>query len=297
MGTSESSGESDNLGTLRKSNKNNKPRLTIGEALRERAKVPGSDIQEAWNHRSEKKKHFKQSVDFARFKKTIRKRVLNVDKKTILEVASASIARLKKRLSLLQTKKLAVLLLIPLLVLLTAGIRIGIHMYRSDSDKRVETEESPVTTNSESVQPSVKGQSARQGLPVFRTDNLEFPILMPRAKKQSDTEIVKISPPGNDIVYTFVDSIDGRVIQVSEQKVPANFINNQNEELSALAKGFQANEKFQIDEIEVYHGYSEKGPTQSLIFIKDGLLVFISAEGRFSEDVWVSYILSLELTL
>lgn len=120
----------------------------------------------------------------------------------------------------------------------------------------------------------------------------EYGVLRPGGRQ--DIEFVKVSPEGNDPVYAYVDTVGGSQIRVSQQEIPEKFKNNQQSELDTLARGFQATSIFVVDGVTVYYGLSEKARIQSIIFIKDERLVFISSSGEQPEEVWVAYISALK---
>ena len=121
-----------------------------------------------------------------------------------------------------------------------------------------------------------------------------FAILKPEGRKFDSLDTVKVSPTGNDPVYAFTDTLDGIEIQVSQQEVPKSFDFNQEVELERVAKDFQATNVIQIDDNKVFHGLSDKTKQQSLIFIKDDLLVFIKSPQKLSDEVWAGYIMGLK---
>jgi hypothetical protein len=117
----------------------------------------------------------------------------------------------------------------------------------------------------------------------------DFSILYPKAKTAEDFDVVRISPPEADASYTFLDRFtdDGAIFRVTQQEIPDNF------DLDKTATEFQATSIIQIDGNPVYNGYSEMGGVQSLIFVKEGILVSIRSPQKFSDDQWVAYISSL----
>lgn len=120
-----------------------------------------------------------------------------------------------------------------------------------------------------------------------------FQILYPGNKTAENVgETVKISPPENAPVYTYLDQLNGIQINVSQQELPQNFKSNQDGELEKLAKNFQANNVIKVDSIIVYHGANESG-VQSLIFIKGNLLITIRSSNTISDDTWAAYISAL----
>jgi hypothetical protein len=75
---------------------------------------------------------------------------------------------------------------------------------------------------------------------------------------------------------------------VTQQEVPKKF------DLEKTATEFQATDIIQIDDNKIYHGYSEKGGIQSLIFIKNDKLITIRSPEKFTDDQWAGYVISLQ---
>ncbi len=126
-------------------------------------------------------------------------------------------------------------------------------------------------------------------------NNTEFELLTPADKDQSSFEVALVSPPENEPVYAYIDKIEEVEIRISQQKMPESFAAEQETKLADVAKDFQATNIIQIDEMKVYHGFTEKfGGVQSLVFIKKDVMVFISSAKKLSDDTWAGYILSLQ---
>jgi hypothetical protein len=117
-----------------------------------------------------------------------------------------------------------------------------------------------------------------------------FSLLLPSGSKTEDYDIVRISPDEADASFTYLDRFtdDGQIFRVTQQEIPDNF------DLSKTATDFQATSVIQIDDNVIYHGYSEQGGVQSLIFIKDNKLISIRSPQKFADDLWASYVISLQ---
>lgn len=103
----------------------------------------------------------------------------------------------------------------------------------------------------------------------------------------------RISPPGKDPVYTYVDSIGGVQINVSEQPLPDTFKSDTANKISQMAVSFNATDKFTAaNNVAVYIASSDTG-TQSIIFTKAGLLVLIKSNAPISNNQWTAYISAL----
>lgn len=120
-----------------------------------------------------------------------------------------------------------------------------------------------------------------------------YKILYPGAKNASTVgKIVRISPPGQNPAYTYVDTLGNIQINVTQQELPDKFKTDQDAELDKLAKSNNQNDIIQVDGVKVYSGQSTKG-AQSLTFIKGNLLIFIKAGNKISDEAWVAYISAL----
>lgn len=136
---------------------------------------------------------------------------------------------------------------------------------------------------------TISSSAPASGIELPREDPV-FSILYPVGRSPADYDVVRISPEGADASYTYLDRFtdDGTVFKVTQQGVPDNF------DLAKTATDFQATSIIQLDEYVVYHGYSEKGRTQSLLFIKNEKLVTIRSPQKFTDDQWAAYIISLK---
>lgn len=103
----------------------------------------------------------------------------------------------------------------------------------------------------------------------------------------------KVSPANSAPAYAFVDTVVNVKIKVTQQELPQAFKINPVSELEKTAKNFNATKILQVDGNNVYIGLSEKGP-QTVIFTKDGILVFIGAEKEIPDVSWVQYITYLK---
>lgn len=117
----------------------------------------------------------------------------------------------------------------------------------------------------------------------------EFRLLYPQGVAEDQFEVVRISPPGTEPSYTYLDRFteDGAIFRVTQQQIPSGF------SLEKTAQDFQATNVIKINDTIIYHGYSEKGGIQSLLFEKDRKLILIRSTQKFPDDVWVGYFLSL----
>ncbi len=127
-----------------------------------------------------------------------------------------------------------------------------------------------------------------------RTDEApDFSPLKPLGREDAVQSVTRRTPSG-EIIHTFKDIVDEIGIEVTQQKIPEKFKENQADSLKEMATTFQATNIIQIDEMIVYHGLNEKTNVQSLFFIKNESLVSIRASQKISDDSWSGYILSLQ---
>lgn len=122
----------------------------------------------------------------------------------------------------------------------------------------------------------------------------DYPTLLPAGKSiDSLGGWTRVSPPGRDPVYAYVDKIQGVLVDVSEQPLPKSFQSGTAEAVAQLAQGFNADQKLVIDGTTIYIGTSAKGP-QSVIFTKNNLLILIKSESIITNNQWAAYVSSMQ---
>jgi hypothetical protein len=94
-------------------------------------------------------------------------------------------------------------------------------------------------------------------------------------------------------VVSFTDTIGGIDITISQQQLPDGFKDNTQEQVKKLAESFSANEVLSTANPTSYLGTSIKGP-QTVIFTKNGLLVFIQSTKKIDNHDWAEYITNLK---
>ena len=126
-------------------------------------------------------------------------------------------------------------------------------------------------------------------LELVNPSNLEFNILFPAGKSELDYEIVDISPPDGGPAYAYVEQVSegANNTQITQQKRPDVF------DLVEAATNFNALDIIEVDDYKVYHGYAAEAGVQSLIFVKDDLLVSIRSP-YYPDEVWVNFIGQLQ---
>ncbi len=102
-----------------------------------------------------------------------------------------------------------------------------------------------------------------------------------------------VSPPNSKTpVFAYTDEIDGVAISVSQQELPDSFKGDEAQKLAELAKEYSATSEITSADTRVYIGTSSKGP-QSVLLIKNSLLVMIKSQDKISDSSWKSYVASL----
>lgn len=102
----------------------------------------------------------------------------------------------------------------------------------------------------------------------------------------------KLTPPDGEPFYVYSDSIDSVPIAVTQQKLPASFVNDPTSNLASLAEAYSATNSFEVEGTKVYIGNSSKGP-QSVLLSKGSVLILIKSENVITDDAWKAYIASL----
>lgn len=142
-------------------------------------------------------------------------------------------------------------------------------------------------------QQNIAKNAANSGNPNEVVRDLEYQTILPDGKSIDDLGgWRRVSPSKSEPVYAYTDSIGKQSINVSEQPLPDSFIGNTDDEVSELAKKFNATTKIQAGDVTVYVGSSSKGP-QSVIFAKNSLLVLIKSQEKIDDEAWIKYIKSL----
>lgn len=102
----------------------------------------------------------------------------------------------------------------------------------------------------------------------------------------------RISPPGKEPVFAYVDELDGVIIRVSQQPLPSQFNDGTGEHIDKLAKEFNATAQLEVGGVILYIGTNAKGP-QTVIFTKNDLLILITSQQKIDDQSWTRYISSL----
>ena len=135
---------------------------------------------------------------------------------------------------------------------------------------------------------------AAQSSPDLPIEKPTFAILYPSGqKKEYEPTVRRISPADRAAVYTFVDSVKGIRVVVSQQIIPDNFKPDIAASIEKMARDFQATNVIEVDGAPVYYGWSERDGVQSIILEREGLLMLIRADSQLDSVDIESYIVSL----
>lgn len=126
----------------------------------------------------------------------------------------------------------------------------------------------------------------------------DYATILPEGKTiESLGGWTRVSPSNRNPVFAFVDTIDGKPINVSQQPLPPELKDEQgnqdNTQIVQLAQGYNANDKVIAGQTTIYIGTSAKGP-QSVIFGKNNLLVLIKSSVALTDDRWAAYVNGLK---
>ena len=124
-------------------------------------------------------------------------------------------------------------------------------------------------------------------------DAPEYKTILPNgASIESFSGWTRISPPENDPVYAYKDTVKNVSVTVSEQPIPESFKDNLDTQVSEVAKKYNATAQIDAGGTKAFVGTSAKGP-QSVIFAKNNLLILIKSSQKIENKNWVEYIESL----
>lgn len=139
---------------------------------------------------------------------------------------------------------------------------------------------------------SNRGANSNEGKGVLSAHDQKasFDSLEPSDKNDKTTE-QRYDPQKKVVGYT--DSIGGVTITISQQQLPEGLQEDTDNKVKKLAEDFSANEVLNTANPTAYLGTSAKGP-QTVIFSKNGLLVFIQSTKKIDNHDWASYITSLK---
>jgi hypothetical protein len=103
----------------------------------------------------------------------------------------------------------------------------------------------------------------------------------------------KVAYDSSKKVASFTDDIEETPLTVSQQALPERFKHDPASELGKFAEDINAKEKLQVGSLTAYSGISEKGP-QTVVLIKNNVLIFITASKKLPTAQLIGYIDSLK---
>jgi|GEM_PF-1296447 len=170
-------------------------------------------------------------------------------------------------------------------IVIAAAVIVVVHIgYQALFGPKTPATPSSKSNTSATATPTPK---LSKGTPTYKT-------MLPAGKTiQSLGGWTRVSPPNRNPVYAYVDKLGGIQIDVSEQPLPANLKNDDNA-VEQLAQGFNATDKISAGGSVAYIGTSSNGP-QSVIFVKNNLLILMKSVSPASDALWAAYINSLQL--
>jgi hypothetical protein len=118
------------------------------------------------------------------------------------------------------------------------------------------------------------------------------PLSSPQKSQTAPDSELTFDP--NKKVASFKDKIGGVNIVVSQQTLPANFKEKSEEKVEELAKNFNATKLIYAREVKAFSGTSSEDGSQTIIFTKKDLLIFIRAAKEVDRDGLVQYIVDLK---
>ncbi len=119
-----------------------------------------------------------------------------------------------------------------------------------------------------------------------------FETLVPETAKKVEDKPVSYDPEKQ--VASFKDKITGVDVTISQQALPDTFKANPEQEVEKLAKNFNANKIIYAGEVKAFSGISSEDKTQTVVFTKKNLLIFVRAVKELDKDGLVQYIINLE---
>lgn len=123
----------------------------------------------------------------------------------------------------------------------------------------------------------------------------EFDTILPQGKSiESLGGWSRVSPPDRDPTFAYVDLLDDKDISVSQQLVPSAISDDPAGGVQSVAYDFNAKDRSVASDGTIFYiGTSSKGP-QSIIFIKNDLLILIKSSASIDKQIWSEYIASLQ---
>lgn len=125
------------------------------------------------------------------------------------------------------------------------------------------------------------------------TEQPQFSTILPKDKSINKLGgWGRVSPPNTEPVFAYNDTLAGVSISVSQQPLPKAFEGDEEAQVSELAKQYGATTQISAGDTKVHIGISSQGP-QSVIFVKNNLLILIKSQQKIDNKDWSKYIESL----
>jgi hypothetical protein len=126
-----------------------------------------------------------------------------------------------------------------------------------------------------------------------QTSKPNYQTILPEGKSiENYGAWVRVSPENKNPVYAYADKLNNVLINVSEQPVPVTFKADIQGSMKKLAEQYSANDIVTAGDVTAYIGTSIKGP-QSVLLIKDDILILMKSASRIPDNYWTDYIRSL----
>ncbi len=142
------------------------------------------------------------------------------------------------------------------------------------------------------VNGSSKGKFSDKGVLGEKSVKIDFKPLLPNGKTDETTAYKTAVDGQNRPIYTFTDKIGATDLTVTEQPLPESLKGDTDTKLATMAKDLYLTDVINASNPKAYMGTSVRGP-QTVIFTKNGLLVFIQSQAKIDKDQWSEYVTRL----
>ncbi len=156
------------------------------------------------------------------------------------------------------------------------------------------------TKGSYGTHPSTNKKTGAQSAVGSATANITndvtptFTTLLPDGKTIHDFGgWSRVSPPASDPAFGYSDMLADVHITVSEQRLPASFAGNPYVKIQELAKQYGTAQEMHVGSAIAYMAVPPKGSGQTVIVVKNSLLLFLRSSAAVDDKDWANYIVSL----
>jgi hypothetical protein len=161
----------------------------------------------------------------------------------------------------------------------------GVFVIRALDNKPTENSGQSFTEENKLNQPNASTQAMEE--PV--TNDPEFPIVLPPGIPRD-----KIAYNPDRKFAKYDDQIGGVPLTVSQQQMPDNFRDDPRAGAQSIAKSLGADTELRYANNEVAYYFEGESGTQTAVFTKNNLLIFIRTAGLVQKDKLSQYIASLK---